>query len=203
MTSINGQKTTYIDLVRHGRVATPNLFCAPSGEPLSELGWQQLETTTDNVWPDVILTSPSRRCNEFATCRAEQLDCPIDIVDSFQEMDFGQWIGQPTQSIWAQDEVLLQTLWQAPLEFNAPDGEAMLGFVDRVKNGWQEMLKQHAGKRVLVFTHGGVIRVLLAITLGIPYQKTLGFDLAYGSATRMRVYADGGVSVYGVGVESL
>ena len=38
---------TRIDLVRHGEVATPGLFCASPDEPLSEVGWQQLSDTTE------------------------------------------------------------------------------------------------------------------------------------------------------------
>lgn len=197
------QQITYVDLVRHGRVATPDLFCAHPGEPLSEVGWQQLETTTQNARPDIVLTSPSRRCHDFAEYRSKQMECPLVVIKRFQEMDFGQWVGCSTRSIWERDEDLLTVLWQEPLEFSAPDGESMVGFIGRVQSGWQELFRQHAGKRVLLFTHGGVIRVLLAMALDIPYQKTLGFDLAYGSATRLRVYADGGMSVYGVGVERL
>ena len=52
---------THIDVVRHGEVATPGLFCAPPEEPLSELGWKQLQRTTQNVSYEQVISSPSRR----------------------------------------------------------------------------------------------------------------------------------------------
>lgn len=197
------QDCKHIDLVRHGRVATPGLFCAPPAEPLSDIGWQQLSTTTHLAQADVVITSPSQRCQAFATFFAEQRGLNVQTTEAFQEMHFGDWIGLSTAEIWAQDANLLQTLWQSPLDFTAPRGEKLTDFVQRVEQGWADLLTQHTGQRLLVFTHGGVIRVLLAQALGVPYQQMLRFELEYGSAVRMRVYGDGGVSVYGLGLRDL
>ena len=198
---------THIDLVRHGEVATPGLFCAPPNEPLSEKGWQQLSRTTQDINREMdyaqVLSSPSRRCAEFAQQLATANDCEFELIAGMQEMDFGHWVGQSTKEIWQQDEALLQTLWQNPLAFTAPAGEAMADFVARVQRSWQEIVRRFAGQRVLVFTHGGVIRVLLGQALGVPYENILRFELAYGSAVRFKLYADGGVNVYGLGITRL
>lgn len=194
---------THIDLVRHGEVATPGLFCAPPDEPLSAEGWQQLSRTTQGVEYDQILSSPSRRCAEFAGQLATTNACEFELVSGMQEMDFGRWVGQSTKAIWQQDETLLQTLWQNPLVFSAPDGEAMADFVARVQHAWQDISQRFGGQRVLVFTHGGVIRILLGQALGVPYENILRFELAYGSAVRFKLYADGGVNVYGLGITRL
>lgn len=198
---------THIDLVRHGEVATPGLFCAPPDEPLSEKGWQQLSRTTQDIkWEadyDQILSSPSRRCAEFAGQLATANNCDLELMAGIQEMDFGRWVGQSTKEIWQQDEVLLQTLWQKPLAFTAPGGEAMQDFVVRVQQAWRDIGERFAGQKVLVFTHGGVIRILLGQALGVPYENILRFELAYGSAVRFKLYADGGVNVYGLGITRL
>lgn len=198
-----GDSTTYIDLVRHGRVATPGLFCAATDEPLSAEGREQLDTTTAAAQADQIITSPSRRCYEFANQFAQAHALPAQTFNAFQEMNFGDWIGLAATEVWQRDPTLLQTLWASPLDFTAPNGEALTEFAERVEHSWHELLAQHGGKRVLVFTHGGVIRVLLAMALGIPYKNTMQFDLDYGSAVRVRVYEDGAVSVYGLGVRDL
>ena len=197
------ESTTFIDLVRHGHVATPGLFCASTDEPLSETGWTQLTATTQTAQIDQVITSPSRRCAEFAQHFAQKHDLPLQTVNAFQEMHFGDWVDLSATEVWQQDSVLLKSLWESPQDFTAPNGEALLEFAERVEHSWHELLEQYGGKRVLVFTHGGVIRVLLALALGIPYKSTMGFDLGYGSAVRMRVYEDGAVSVYGVGVRDL
>lgn len=194
---------TLIDLVRHGTVATPGLFCAHPEEPLSEAGWQQLTRTTQATQVDQVITSPSVRCHTFASQFAAARQLPLQTLNGLQEMQFGEWVGLSALEVWQRDAELLQTLWQSPLSFIAPQGEALTEFAERVEHSWHQLVAEHSSKRVLIITHGGVIRVLLAFALGIPYKNTLGFELGYGSAVRMRAYNDGVVSVYGLGVRDL
>lgn len=194
---------TQIDVLRHGQVLTPNLFCAPSTEPLSQVGWQQLTTATRDYRPDQILSSPSARCAEFAQKFSAKAAIPLQIEARIQEMNFGNWISKTSQAIWATDQVGLQQLWSDPLSFTAPQGESMQTFIERVTEAWADLTQLYAGQRVLLITHGGVIRVLLAHSLGIGYAQTLRFELAYGQAVRFRVYADATSSVYGLGLEQL
>ncbi|HMT91616.1 histidine phosphatase family protein [uncultured Thiothrix sp.] len=194
---------TQIDILRHGRVLTPNLFCAPSTEPLSAEGWQQLSTATERYRPDQILSSPSLRCAQFAEHFSSQSAIPLQIEPRIQEMNFGTWIGKTSQTIWETDQVGLQQLWSDPLSFTSPQGESMPAFIQRVTAVWDELIQRYAGKQILLMTHGGVIRVLLAQSLGINYAQTLRFELGYGQAVRFRVYADGRSSVCGLGLERL
>lgn len=194
---------TQIDVLRHGRVLTPNLFCAPSTEPLSAEGWQQLTQTTVAYQPDQILSSPSLRCAQFAEHFSRQHAIPLQFEPRIQEMNFGAWIGKSSQAIWASDPASLQQLWSDPLSFTAPQGESMQAFIQRVIAAWTEFTQRYQGQRVLLITHGGVIRVLLAQSLGIAYAQTLRFELGYGQAARFRVYQDGTSSVYGLGLEHL
>ena len=194
---------TSIDVLRHGRVVTPNLFCAASNEPLSAAGWQQLRQATHAYQPDQILCSPSLRCAQFAQEFSTEQALALHIEPRIQEMNFGDWIGKSSQEIWATDQSGLQQLWIDPLSFTAPHGESMLAFIHRVQAAWDDFTRLYAGQRILLVTHGGVIRVLLAQTLGISYAQTLRFELGYGQAVRFHVYADHTSSVYGLGLEQL
>lgn len=194
---------THIDVLRHGRVLTPHLFCAASNEPLSVEGWQQLVRATANYQPEQILSSPSLRCAQFATELSTKLSVPLQLEPRIQEMNFGLWVGKTSQALWESDQAAMQQLWSEPLQFTAPQGESMQAFVQRVQAAWVDFTQQYRGQRLLLITHGGVIRVLLAQSLGIDYARTLRFELGYGQATRFRVHADGTSSVYGLGVEKL
>ncbi|HPY42261.1 MAG TPA: histidine phosphatase family protein [Thiolinea sp.] len=194
---------TQIDVLRHGRVLTPNLFCAASTEPLSAEGWSQLRSTTRNYKPDQILCSPSLRCAQFAQELSVKRAVPLQIEPRIQEMNFGSWVGKSSAAIWELDQAGMQQLWSEPLSFTAPQGESMLAFIQRVQAAWADFTQAYTGQRVLLVTHGGVIRVLLAQSLGIGYAQTLRFELGYGQAARFRVYADGTSSVYGLGLEQL
>jgi len=189
-TLVNANKTpTTIELLRHGQVATPGLFCAPPDEPLGVTGWKQLtQATAQGQW-DVILASPSRRCHDFARQLAQRLETPFVVEERFREMDFGTWTGQTQQALWAQYPEEIQQLWYQPLMFAAPKGELMKDFVERVHQGWASLRADYTGQRVLVLTHAGVIRVLLAEVLQILYKRTLRFDVGYARASRICIRA--------------
>ncbi|MBU0654003.1 MAG: histidine phosphatase family protein [Gammaproteobacteria bacterium] len=191
---------TTVDLLRHGQVATPNLFCAPANEPLGINGWKQLTRATQPGQWDAVITSPSRRCHDFARMLSQRLDCPFEVDARFGELDFGTWIGKTQEAIWEEAPELMQQLWLQPRRFIAPQGEAMDNFINRIQVAWDELQTCYAGKHVLLLTHAGVIRVVLARVLDILYQKSLKFEVGYAQITRVRTYPDGATSLLGHGL---
>ncbi|WGZ94627.1 MAG: histidine phosphatase family protein [Candidatus Thiothrix putei] len=191
---------TTVDLLRHGQVVTPNLFCAPSNEPLGNHGWKQLTLATQAGQWDIVISSPNRRCHDFARLLAQRLGCPFGVDPRFGEMDFGDWIGKSQSDIWEQYPELMQQLWYQPRRFIAPNGEAMEDFIDRVQQAWDELQRSYAGQNILLLTHAGVIRVVLAKVLDILYQRSLRFEVGYAQLTRVRTYPDGETSLVGHGL---
>jgi len=195
------QTATTIDLVRHGEVQTPGLFCATADEALSDAGWTQLKTLapTDSgalPWSQII-SSPQRRCREFAESFAQQHAIPLSIEPDWREMNFGDWTGRAYQSVWDEDREKLMQLWSGPLSFTAPgaEGESMLDFIARIETAWTDLNARHQGQTVLLLTHAGVIRSVLATTLGMDYQISQKLHIAYGRVNRVRCYADGETSL--------
>lgn len=197
------QEPTRIDLLRHGQVATPSLFAAPLDEPLGMAGWKQMTLATQQGQWDVVYSSNTRRCHDFARLLAQRLGKPFIPDPRLCELDFGAWVGLSQQEIFARDPELLQQYYFQPRRFTAPDGESMEYFMRRVHDVWEEILLEQAGKRVLVLTHTGVIRVLIAKALDLLYQKSLRFEVGYASFTRLQVYPDGEVSLLGHGLPAV
>lgn len=56
-----------------------------------------------------------------------------------------------------------------------------MAFESRIRAAWQSLLAQHAGQRVLVITHGGVIRLLLCAALSLPRHQLLQIEVANAS----------------------
>lgn len=194
---------TRIDLIRHGEVATSGLFCAHDDEPLSENGWRCLEQLTKDYQPQLVVSSPSRRCRSFASEFAANADLPLLLNDDFRELDFGDWLGRSSADLWQEESALMYTLLNDPLNYVAPNGEAMSEFIRRVQLGWDDLLTAQQGKHLALFCHSGVIRVLLAMLLDIPYRNTVRFDIAYASATRVTVFADRSCAVNAVATRCL
>ena len=192
-------KPLCVDLLRHGELQTPGLFCARKDEPLSRKGMRQLNRATQSGSWDTIISSPSLRCLAFAQTLAQSTATQLIIKADFQEMNFGQWLGLPYQAIWDKEPEQLKQLWQSPESFVAPEGESMQHFIERVQSGWQDILGMRSKRSILIVTHAGVIRSILADTLGIPYNSTPGFHIGYGCFARLYCYPDGIYSLRGLG----
>ncbi len=187
----DASEVTTIDLIRHGKLITPGLFCAHPDEPLSQEGLLDLFKATDAGHWDIIISSPYWRCREFAEILSEKRQCKLRFDDRFMEMDFGDWTGMTTNMLWQQEPERFQRLWQDPDSFFAPGGESMREFVSRVDLGLKSILDEHKNDSILLVTHAGVMRVILAKALDITHQSALRFTLGYARLTRLHYYPDG------------
>jgi len=191
---------TTIDLLRHGELKTKGLFCALPDEPLSEQGWKNLYKTTNGKTWDVIISSDFERCQSFAkNLASQQAQAELIISEQFQEMDFGRWAGIPAKNIWQQEQKELDLLWSNPNAFIAPNGESIKSFNKRVGEAFNYNLTLHQGKSILIITHSGVIRSILATALEISNKSILKFNIDYAQITRLHQYADGEFSLQSFG----
>ena len=191
---------TQIDLLRHGELETSGLFCAESDEPLSKKGLQNLwGATQDGEW-DIIISSSHERCQSFAKVLAKQKECKLIIEPAFQEMDFGDWTGIATKTLWEQEFSSLKQLWEYPESFVAPSGESMKAFTQRVMQGWQAMLEKYKNQNILLITHAGVIRAVLTEALKISHQSALSFNIEYAHSSQLHYYPDGVYSLRSHGI---
>ena len=196
-------QSTFIDLLKHGQVATPSLFSAPPDEPLGMDGWKQLTLATQHGAWDVIYTSTTRRCHDFARLLAQRLNCEFIPDERLCELNFGSWVGLTQEEIFARDPELLQQYYFQPRRFIAPAGESMDYFMWRVAEVWAEVLAAHQGKRILILTHTGVIRAIIAKALDLLYQKSLRFAVHSACFTRLQIYPDGEVTLLAHGVKAV
>lgn len=186
---------TTLDLVRHGEIATRGLLCAGSAEPLSATGKTQMETLKPGLKWDLILSSPYKRCSDFAQELASNQGLPLIIDPAWQEIDFGAWTDITRDSIWASDRQHLLRLWSDPMSFTAPGGESMVDFTNRIQTAFAKLLEAHQGKSILMLSHAGVLRAILANALGIDYHSTQKFNVEHAKINRLCVYPDGEVSL--------
>ncbi len=186
---------TTLDLVRHGEIATPGLLCAGADEPLSVKGLAQMQLLKQGMKWDLIVSSPYTRCYDFASGLANHLKIQHIADDNWREIDFGSWTNVQRDTIWESDRQRLLQLWSQPLEFSAPGGERMTEFVSRVQAAFNQLLKVHQGKSILLLTHAGVIRAILASALDIDYKNTQKFSIQHAKINRLRAYPDGEFSL--------
>nr|WP_245832014.1 histidine phosphatase family protein [Solemya velesiana gill symbiont] len=71
------KQKTLIDLLRHGQPLGGRMYRGKQDDPLTEEGWDQMwhAASGETPWQQVI-SSPLRRCREFAEALTEKLESP-------------------------------------------------------------------------------------------------------------------------------
>ena len=169
-----------LDLLRHGDTGFTG-FRGTLDDPLTALGWQQMEQSVAGKNWDAVISSPRLRCAVFAQAYATRQDVPMKIDARLVELDFGLWEGKTAAELMQSDASALQNFWQDPEQHAPSQGERMADFSARVLQAWQEIEREHHGRRVLIITHGGVIRRLLCQVRGLPLKHLLTLEVTHGS----------------------
>lgn len=183
---------TVIDLLRHGEPVGGRCFRGSRDDPLSYRGWKQLRHSARPHAPwQAIVSSPLRRCAEFASELSVELGVPASEWPDFQEIAFGEWEGCTVEELMEEQSEALQAFWQDPVASGPPGGERLDEFSERVMAAWAEFIAAHVGEHVLLVAHGGVIRVILAKCLGMPLANLYRIDVPYASMSRLHVYGSG------------
>ena len=87
------------------------------------------------------------------------------------------------------DAEALGRFWADPYAFTPPQGEPVLAFSERVLGAVERLHQRHAGERVLLVSHGGVMRLLLARARGLPREQLLNVEVAHGALFALTVEA--------------
>ncbi|MDQ2076735.1 histidine phosphatase family protein [Marinimicrobium sp. ABcell2] len=172
---------TQLDLLRHGQCEGGEIFRGSHDVALTPEGWQnmeaQLKLFDTPPWHRVI-SSPLQRCRTFAESAAARWSLPLLIEPGVQEMHFGAWEGQEYAHLWETDPRL--RAWGEDPELNTPpDGEPLREFAERVDRALKRLVRDYSGERLLVITHGGVIRLLLTQAHGIPRNRIREMEAPY------------------------
>ena len=188
-----------IALLRHGATCEVNegVLRGRGDDALSAEGWQQLRQAASAAqsqgqaqslrWQRIV-SSPLRRCADFAHELAAQWALPLSIDERLSELDFGDWEGRHYSELMAEADsaTALQGFWTDPWRHPPPQGERLEMFEQRVLSVWNELsataaAEQSAGDTTLVVTHGGVIRLLLCAMRGLPRTELLKLEVHHAS----------------------
>ncbi|WP_138429333.1 alpha-ribazole phosphatase [Fodinibius saliphilus] len=123
-------------------------------------------------------SSSLERCKKLA----DELATKEPITDDrLMELNFGDWEGRKWDNI-SQNE--LGEWMENFVEVVCPGGESYRQLHNRVEAWWKEQLE---GKddQLLVITHGGVIRCLLSLVLGIPLGNSFQLTIDYGGVSKI------------------
>jgi len=133
----------------------------------------------------IIYSSPLQRCFKLASTFASQANVAGVTQDArLMELHFGDWemlawndIPRGAIDVWADEHVM-----QSP-----PQGESFHALHQRTKNFLDEIRQDKDVEQVVVFTHSGVIRALVAEVLGLPLIHAFKVQVDYAGITQILV----------------
>jgi alpha-ribazole phosphatase len=106
-------------------------------------------------------------------------------IDDIAEQHFGEWQGLANGDLHQSRAGDFHRFWHAPPHEAAPGGESFLAVIERVSRVVHQLVETHTGRDVIAVAHGGTIRAVPALALGLDPEAALGFTMENCSINRV------------------
>lgn len=187
--------TLHLDLLRHGETELGGGLRGSLDDALTDKGWAQMRAAVLERGPwDRLVSSPLQRCSRFAEALGTQLGLPVHLDKDLQELHFGRWEGQSAAALMETDAEALGLFWADPYSFTPPEGERVEDFSTRVLAAVGRLHASCAGQRILLISHAGVMRLLLARARGLPRAQLLNVEVGHGALFSLAVGSSGSLT---------
>jgi broad specificity phosphatase PhoE len=188
---------TTVFLVRHAaHDRVDRVLCGRMpGVGLGEAGRRQAEALARRFAApgggvDAVWTSPLQRARETAEPIAARLGLLARASDALSEIDFGAWTGQAFDAL--RDDPRWRRWNEARGSERPPGGESMAEAQARAVAEVERARAEHPDGRVVLVSHGDVMKAVLAAVLGLPLDAHARFDVTPASVSALAVWEGGG-----------
>jgi probable phosphoglycerate mutase len=182
---------TLLLLIRHGEnefTRTGKLAGWTPGVHLNEAGQKQAWAVAERLKAvpiKAIYSSPLERAQETAQPLAQAKGLSLQIAEGLGEVRYGQWQGQSLKrlartKLWA-------TVQRFPAAMTFPQGETLRAVQARAVNAVEEIARQHPNQLVAAFSHGDVIKLVVAHYVGAPLDLFQRLVINTASITALRL----------------
>lgn len=184
---------TTLYLLRHGETDwnKKSIFQGQTDIKLNETGLKRAQKNAEffkKINISTIYSSDLKRAEKTASFTAEAKNLILKKEPELREIAFGRWEGldyQEIQNKYPQEFAA----WQKDPEKNPPaGGESLVEFKKRINNFFKKVIAKNQGKKILVVTHGGVIKVYLTIILAVESKNLWQFQIDNNSITKIKFY---------------
>jgi broad specificity phosphatase PhoE len=182
-------------LARHGQTDwnAQHRYQGHAPVPLNEIGHRQATALGQRLAHEgieAIYSSDLPRAWMTAQAVAAACDLPVQAEPRIREMDFGQWQGRTHAEIHPDRTGRASGRHQEPLSLAAPGGETLGQLAERVGEALEEARRTQQDRTVLWVTHGGPLRVLLCLVLGLDLERNGQFRTHTASVSELHVLPD-------------
>jgi probable phosphoglycerate mutase len=199
--------TTRVLLVRHGqsRGNAEGRFGGHSPTPLSARGRRQAEITAQALAAEgqisAIYSSDLLRAVDSARPLAKLTSLPVIETEAFRERSIGVMEGLTFEEAAQQHPEQYQALIRRDFEHVLLGGESYRQMLDRAATTLDEIIAEHRGGRVVIYSHTGAICILTLHLMGAldaPELKPVWIATSNCGITRVELKSDGLVRILSV-----
>lgn len=158
---------------------------------LSPDGRQEIDgkiALIQSMKPQALYTSPCKRTIESAEEIGRRLNLKPTPVPQLCEIDFGAFEGLTYQEIASRYPHEYKLWMERPTDIKFPQGESLEEMKGRAFGFLEFLSHAHRSQTVLVLSHGGVNRVLLADALRLATENLFRIDQAYAAVNVIDYY---------------
>jgi probable phosphoglycerate mutase len=166
-------------LVRHGETAENRrmTYLGTRNEPLTDLGLEQarlVATALSELSIGLVVSSPLQRASETAARISEASGVKLLFDSRLAEGSFGRWEGLTRDEVLrlSRQDAAMLARWETDASCAPPGGESIESVQKRIVALVEELATNNAGRSVVLVSHVGPIKALLASVLDIPLQAT-------------------------------
>jgi probable phosphoglycerate mutase len=195
--------TTHVLLIRHGQSVgnAARRFGGHTATPLSPRGRRQAQATARALKDEelsAIYSSDLARAVETAEALSALTGLPINPTSAFRERSVGVMEGLTFEDAAEKHPDQYAALLRRDFEHVLTGGESYRQLLDRAWQKLDEIIAQHRGEKIAVFSHTGTICILALHLMGAldaPELKPVWITNANCAITRFELREDGFVRV--------
>lgn len=191
---------TQIYLIRHGETASnkENRMQGWLDTDLSEAGLQQsamLGQRFRELPVDAVYSSDLRRAMRTAQAICDAKNLPLQTDSGLRELNLGDWAGRTMDEIAEKYPENLALYRTASHLWTAPNGENYDQLRQRMDEAIKRIVAKHPGQSVAVVSHGGGIKMLLAMYKGFSVADSTAEPIPTNTAITLLAFDSQGVQI--------
>lgn len=182
----------HLVLVRHGQTDwnVERRYQGQTDIPLNDIGLQQAKKLAPRMkeWTfDAVYVSDLSRAWVTAEIITQGMGLDLQPDKRLREMGFGIVEGMVFEEMQTQYPEMVAA-WLADRNKPPEGGEKQDDFTARVQSLIDDLKQKHDGQTVLLVAHGGPLRELLRLVMGLPPSGRWYFKMENTSLTELVIY---------------
>ncbi len=158
-------------LIRHGQTKE-NIEGRLQGHfdgSLDETGIRQAHAVAARLAGEhaaVLYSSDLKRAYKTAEIIARNLQLPVRALRELREWHLGELENRPCRELWREYPEIMDCFLHDSDDVAVPGGESFSKFNQRIADCLESLTEKHAGERIILVAHGGVMRAVFRYIVG-------------------------------------